>query len=179
MSESEKEEKNNESLKLAATNLKADVTWCKENLEYSYFFDDIFESLNKSQSNDKELKAYCARKYVVDKGLIDSTFNVIVNLKNINAEGLDCQQALNETIFATNEILRNKLKGDNLNDKAIECYMKKFSEIKLFEKIIAIEVLTELDLSESQISSERNKFAEAMRQSQSTIRQCIKFIHRL
>ena len=135
-------------------------------------FNNIFVVTNESESEEDKIEEYCVQKYIVDKGLIDPTYNVDLNSDDIKLEKVDCEQSLNSTIKALNVEFEKTLRKSALTKEFVTCFMEKYFELKFYERLISVHVLTKLNLSKPQVDSERKKFADAMTHLENTAINC-------
>ena len=136
--------------------------WCIYKKEFVELF-NLIEGRPRN-SSEKDVENYCARKYVVEKGLIDAKeYKVVINPKNINVEDVECENVIKVILKELQELVEKSFLDDgdfSVLDDEIECIMKKYRENKFFEYILSIDVLSNLNLTALQKDSERIKFAE-------------------
>lgn len=140
------------------------IDWCAYKKEFMELFDLL--TRRTSNSNETDLEDYCAKKYVVDKGLIDTKlYQVVINPKNLNVVGINCQNFIKKISLDLQEILEKSFRdeGDfHVDDEEIGGVMKKYHQVNFFERILSVYVLGKLDLTTSQKESEQMKFVETV-----------------
>jgi len=182
LSDIDRNKKISESDKRGSRTLTRAFSLCKENMIFGEAFDDIRKVAMESDASNSEdeLDNYCIRKYVVDKGLIDTNlFKVTLNPNNVNIKGLDCEEHVKNTTKIYKSAFKDGLRGGSniknlslmgrkdkkeLNHKITKCAMRKYDEMNVSGRVLSILVLGELNLTYQQIATERENFIEAQRQ---------------
>jgi hypothetical protein len=105
--------------------------------------------------NISEEEFYCARKYVVEKNIIDTNvYNVSLNPTNFDTTNLNCDRVFNIN-DAIEELKINQINSKLPNDP-MKCIMEKTTTKSLVELRIGGFVLNELNLSEEQKKVEQD-----------------------
>lgn len=120
-------------------------------------FSEIFEELfmdSSSEDDDSKATKYCVRKHVVENNYIDQKIYVVdLNPTNFNVSMIDCGEHLERQ---TSKI-RNELDG-----KISDCAKEKILKEEYVNKIMAFEVLSDLNITEVQKEAERRNFIDLM-----------------
>lgn len=120
-------------------------------------FSEIFEELfTKPSREDESSKAssYCVRKHVVENNYIDEkVYKVDLNPENLNVSTIDCVEHL--------EVQTRKIRNE-LDGKISDCAKEKILKEEYIVKMMAFEVLSDLNITEVQKEAERRNFIDLM-----------------
>lgn len=130
-------------------------------------FGEMYDSFKDDDQDDTEkdfIVEYCTRKYVVAKHLLDPSYKIVMNPKNVNVEGVNCDSLLIDEFKELETAMVTKLDDDDLEltDLQKKCTLKKFRDGNFSDKFIASALTTELDLSDQQKAVEKKKFVKLM-----------------
>ena len=137
-------------------------------------FGELFEQIYKKDDQEDFVGDYCAKVYGLNNKLIDTSLNVVeLNPHKIKTEKINCN-AINKQHFeqAEKELKEHLLKeiGENLGK--VDCLIKKYHDNHYFNRTLAIELLSELNISEEQKKNEKTKFIETMEKITQELLEC-------
>lgn len=163
LSANEKKKKIDEADARSIKFLEQSIKSCFYQKEFGEMFDELFKQDESSSEEDNEpLEDYCARKYVVDKSLVDSdVYTVVLNPKNIDVTNVDCKTVLKKVTKDFEEVMAKKFKDDDdmsLGDTEIACAMQKYSQGNFVDRIFVVFALSEINITDEQKQDERKKF---------------------
>lgn len=143
---------------------------CMAEKEFGELFDQIFY---KDEQEDFVLD-YCARSYVFDNKLVDSTvYEISMNPRNIITKNIKCDHIIAKNFKAAEEELREHLlKEVGENSGKVDCLIKKYHEHRYFNKTLAIELLGELNISDGRKAIEKENFIKFMIEVTKNLGQC-------
>lgn len=148
---------------------------CINAKEFGPLFDRFFTAVSSSSEEDDDvIIEYCAKKYLIDRNLIDTDFYKI----DLNATNniVRCDAIMDKTKKEFyDEIKEGLSKGDDdetLNIHQIDCAMKKYHEAKLFDKSLGVTALSDRTMSDEQKNKERRQFIDRMASITSTFVSC-------
>jgi len=152
-------------------------TACVFEEEFGELFDDLVKKGGSSSSEEDledQVQAYCARKLVVGRHLMKAEYNLEVNPKNINVDGVNCKTVTLPMIKEMRKMLIDTLNEDDLSldKKQIKCIENKFKEESFIGKFFAIALLNEVKLTDEQKAEERRSFINYMVEMITTIETC-------
>lgn len=130
---------------------------------FGSLFDKMFSKSSSSEEEDEDdedpMSDYCTRRYVVEHNLIDKkVYNVIVNPTNLNVRGVNCETILETTIAELRVAVTSMLTSRSNNAETLKCREHKFVQSNFIDKMMALDVLSELNLTSEQKSTERTRF---------------------
>lgn len=134
------------------------VILCLFQEEYGQLFDEM---LTPTENEEEDIEAdYCARKAIVNDHLINPSYNLTLNPKNIDTSSINCIEKLKELDFELEKELKNGLLEDepDISSNSLNCRVRICNENNYTRKIIATSLLSEVNLTEAQKMVERNKF---------------------
>jgi len=143
--------------------------------EFGNDFDNLIK--NKTSSSEKEdfLSDYCLRKHVSDNNLIDSSYNLVLNPKNIDITTVNCAPIVQKAISdAEEEFMKFLREGNALSQTKIDCVVEYFYSKKYFERDQSVLILGEAHLNDEQIAAERASFIKYMLDLNQAIQTCDK-----
>lgn len=152
---------------------------CLYEKEFGKVFEEFFkkdDSSSSSEEDDDATEDYCARKYVVEKNLVDSAvYTVVLNPKGLKVENINCEVIIRKAFKEIQELLSKTFKEDDdlaLSDKETECFMGKYREGNFLDRVLYIGVLSELDITEEQKLAEKKEFIDLMIQLTDSLLTC-------
>ena len=134
---------------------------CLTETVYGALFDKL---MTKSLEPNDEIilkEEFCMRQYVVDNKLIDATLsNVNLNPENVNVTEVDCKTIIDSEIDDEEVEWIDNFHPDDYKvpNARKRCIVQKFRNLKYFNTIAKIFVMSELTLTDEQRSDERNAF---------------------
>lgn len=144
-----------EELQAAAENvIKKLILTCKGHQEFGYYFSQVQDrTISWARSGEQE---YCIRKTLVDLNLMnDKIYNFKPNPKNVRTETLNCTIVFNEI----KEDLLNEIKETK---KVNDCTMNVYHKSLYAEYILKAELLSNLSLTSSDKTKEKQDFINSM-----------------
>ncbi|KAG5675801.1 hypothetical protein PVAND_005675 [Polypedilum vanderplanki] len=139
------------------------ILTCLSEKEFGETFDSIINN-STSLEEDDLVGDYCARKYGIEQGIIDTNeYKINLNPNNIVTTYIQCDVVNKKHFDDAESELRNHLAKDtDATPERIDCYMSKYHENHYFDKTLAIALLGELKLTDEQKERERKKFVSTM-----------------
>lgn len=167
MSESISEQENN-LIRIQRTNnmiIQGALELCVNMDLFGSLFDKMFSESSSSEEEDDDgedpMSDYCTRKYVVEHNLVDKkVYKVIVNPTNLNVRGVNCETILEASIAELRDAVTAMLTSTSNNAETLKCREHTFVQSNFIDKMMALDVLSELNLTSEQKSSERTRFIE-------------------
>lgn len=121
---------------------------------FSEIFEELFTKSSGDEDEDSKASSYCVRKHVVNNNYIDKkTYKVDLNPDNLNVSVIDCGEHL--------EIQTRKIRNE-LDGKISDCAKEKILKEEYVIKMMAFEVLSDLNITEVQKEAERRNFIDLM-----------------
>lgn len=151
---------------------------CINEQEFGNMFDHFLNTDDSKCEEEEDLvKDYCAKKFVVDKHLINNNIHSVkVNSIKLDVSNVDCDVILVEHEKEFYKKLEKKLeeKDDekDLNGQKVSCASTKYQEGDLFHKMLALSALKHINISEEQKTSERKIFLDFMKNLTTTLVSC-------
>jgi hypothetical protein len=151
--------------------------YCIFDKEFGEVFDEFFKTDDSSSEEDEDpVTDYCARKYVIDKSLIDTAlYNVILNPKNLDISAVNCEENLKNTFKQIQDVILKTIKEEEdfrFDANQMECAMEKYRQGSFIDNFIVIAVLSELKLTDEQKRTERKRFIDSMGLTTSKVNDC-------
>lgn len=125
-------------------------------------FDELVNRWGKTPLTYKE--DHCARRYVVAKNLLDTSYNIQTNPHNLNITGPDCNKSLQKILNALlNDIIIDVIfKATGTKNypsiPQMECIVQNFKDERYIVRILPVVLLNNLNPNSEQLSVEREKF---------------------
>lgn len=148
---------------------------CAFNHEYGKLFDSV-AAINSSELEEKKLKMqeYCARKLVVDNKLLDTSFGeIVVNPDNLIVEFVRCDRVLLNLTAKFLNLLKITLNNNLLlASNQVKCFREELNNEQFLSKYLVIGVLNELNISDEQKATEKEKFISFMTEASKKFVDC-------
>lgn len=178
LTQPEKEQKINEIKRLQEKISSNAILSCLSEREFGELFNSIIANTTEEEEenkNDEDLVGdYCARKYGVEKGLIDTNqYQININPTDIITTYIQCE-IVNQKHFddAENELRKHLLTDVGISEQKVDCYMQKYHDNRYFDKTLAIALLGEVNLNDEHKQQERKKFIDTMVNITRNIAEC-------
>lgn len=144
---------------------------CAAEKEFGELFEQVF---NKDVEEGDAATDFCARSYAIDNKLIDSqVYKIDPNPKKIDTKGIKCDGIIKKNFEeAEKELRQHLLKDIGENVKQADCLIKKYHDNHYFNKTLAVELLSELKISDEQKKVEKKKFIESMTKITMSLAEC-------
>lgn len=176
MPDEEKKRKVNEIHEKVMNTTEDAITVCV----YEDFFGQVYDKISNdpitvNSTEGERIDNYCARKYVVEKKLIDTKVHKVdLNPTNVQVDDVECEILL-EIRVEELAVIMTALMNDShleLNEFQIKCAAKKIRDGKFTDKILAAVIMSELELTDQQRKQERKKFIKTMENLLKTLEVC-------
>jgi hypothetical protein len=168
VSESVKNEKAEEFGKIMKGQLVMSSMDCKLEHQFSEMFEELVEGDSESDESTPE-EDYCARKYVVENELLDSSYKLKLNPGGIDTASLNCEE-LYPTIRTEAEealvesFLDSESSGESpFNETTTECAVNVIKGENFIDRLLPFSFLHELELSDAAKENEKSKFIQVMK----------------
>lgn len=144
---------------------------CMAEEEFGGLFDQIY---SKDDQEEDFVGDYCVRSYAIEKKLFDTDlYQVNKNPKNLIAKDINCSTIIQQQFSdAEEELKQHLLKNTKFDDLKVKCLIAKYQENHYFNNILAIAILSELNISDEQRESERKKFIQSMISTTRVLSEC-------
>lgn len=131
-------------------------------------FGKTFDAMMRHEDGAEEpspIQKYCSKKYLVDNNLIDTNvYKFELNPDHLDVVEVDCGQFVKEALKIYRKKLAEKLRGLGLNNVQVDCALKKFQNLKYYNKGLVFKVLSDLNITEAQKARERKNFIALMKE---------------
>lgn len=129
---------------------------CDSDPTYGGVFDDVLEIRNESLAVLRQ--NYCFTKFVIETKLIDVR-NVDLNPKKISTSNINCQEMIKANRIERQTRMVDNLAVHNLSEDQIQCVKDKYQIERAFDSNLALEVITNLDVSLEEKRTNKEKLA--------------------
>lgn len=137
-------------------------------------FGGLFEEAFKRDDQEDDVGDYCARSFALENKLVDTEqYEVKLNPKNIITKDVDCA-VINKKYFAEAEdVLKQNLIKDSVESiENVDCLIMKYRDHNFFNRILAVAVLGETNITDDQKEFEKNNFIEVMIKITQSLKDC-------
>lgn len=155
------------------------VKLCTFGKVFGGLFNETYASANETDSKEegvnKTQEDYCMRKYIVDKGFINTTtYNINLNPDKVDILELNCDEIIEKAIDEAVNELKEEFESEleQPSKRAVKCITKTIRTENFFEMNLKVVVLGELGISEESQAEERSQFIEAMKMLFENILKC-------
>lgn len=135
---------------------------CKGQSDYGVFFDAFYEQKRTEAVNDD--LDFCIRKHLVDRSVINPTlYNFKLNPKNLEVSRINCEDIMSVSLEQMRASITNA--GNS-------CVINTFVDNGYLDLIMKIQLLSKLNLTQTQKLAEKRSFIDAMINMTHQIRSC-------
>jgi hypothetical protein len=140
-------------------------------------FGELFDNLMKNEDDDDSLEGkqsdYCLRKYVVDKGLINTEkFSVILNPHNIELN-FNCDNQTDSVFEELQNIIIQLFEIPGQNKKHYRCMNRTVKSEKGAEYTAKMSIYTAIQLTDEQKKELRSEFVQTFKNLHKQTMKCI------
>lgn len=140
---------------------------CNSDPTYGGVFDDILGSTNTTLAVKQ--RNYCVLKYVLDNKFIETQANININPDNISTN-VDCNPIIEQEKTKKRNEMRTAIEKRVELESGLQCILKKYDELNVFDTYIAGEVLETLDIPvEDKIRNRDQLFNPILRFTTATV----------
>jgi hypothetical protein len=94
-----------------------------------------------------EQKNYCFAKFAIESELIKINEEIDLNPKKISTFDIDCKSMIIQSRREREENLIKKLRSKRISNEQIQCILDKYQIERAFDAVIALEVISNLNIS--------------------------------
>jgi len=146
---------------------------CMFEKEFGKIFDKMINSSSSEEEEDLE-SDYCLRKYATDNNLIDPSYNLVLNPKNIDVTAINCTPIVQKAIKETeDEFIKTFREEKDLSDAKVDCIVAKYRQEKFSDRLLSIAALSEVEITDEQKAAERVKFVKFMADVTESVHACV------
>jgi len=125
--------------------------------------DDFDQRYTMRMSKDfNSINEYCARKFIVENGYLNSSHKVVFNPENLNVASINCAKVMKEVFEADDKFMSDHAKEDykDSTEEQVACFLKKVKEQNPFSLNWKIAMLAEIGISDAERNQHRNEYIE-------------------
>lgn len=135
---------------------------CKGQIDYGAFFDSFYEQKRSEPMTDEF--DYCMKKYLIDKGIVNSSlYNFKLNPKNLATGSIDCNNLMTVALDQMRVSIGNA---------GSSCVIDAFLTNGYLELIMKIQLMAKLTLRPAEKETEKESFVNSMINMTHKIKTC-------
>lgn len=167
-----KEEKLKEISKTMKGQLVLATLDCKLVAQFIEVFEEMLEDGSTESSESTTEEDYCARKYVVEKELFDTSYKLDLNPLKIDTTSINCEEyypmireQAEEELIASFTDVESSGEGAHtpFNETTTACATEAIKGENFIDKFLPFTFLREVKLTDEAKQNEQNKFVQVMR----------------
>lgn len=140
---------------------------CIEGRTFNELFDHLYSNTDADLDKNEE---YCVRKYCLENKLVDRSYNVKINPRNIDTTKVNCDALIKESRKDSEKSFTDE-RGYSIDKKI--CFSVAFKNGKFFDNIALVSILKGTGITTNQLTVEKNKFNNAMVKFMKDISECV------